>query len=151
MSKPVTFQSWFAIPRSILRKNKGEPQTAFEQVSTPETRLFLHLLKLRRPYHGGVEIRNMDLADLVGLDERALRRARKNLSDSGLITHEPIDRRKETHLYTFVEAGAALMTFDAPEEYRDPVPQVEAEMIPADVLASVLNPASSLHSGEGEP
>jgi hypothetical protein len=113
MSRPVTFQSWFAMPRTALRRNADEPQTAFERVSSPETRMYLHLLKLRvkpyhdavKPFHDAVEIRNLDLMKMAGLDRRALHQARQKLTGYGLIKHAPTDRRGETHLYTFTEAA----------------------------------------------
>ena len=144
MAKPITFKSWFAVPRSLLRKNNDEPQTAFEQISSPETRLYLHLLKLRKPYHGSVQIRNTDLESLAGLDDRTLRRARKKLVKHRLIEHVPIDARKETHLYTFIEAGATLLPFDGPEEYDESnLPPTTWEIIPIDVV-SALNPVATL-------
>src|SRR5260370_34450031 len=99
--KSVAFDSWFPVPRGVVRKNADEPQTVFDRFGQPEMRLFLHLLKLRRDPYDYVEIKTLKLRQLVGLYKREFERARDELVQCELITSAPVHARRETYRYSF--------------------------------------------------
>jgi hypothetical protein len=138
--KSVAFNTWFPVPRGVVRKNETEPETVFDRFGPPEMRLFLHLLKLRRDPNDYVEANTLKLRKLVGLYKREFERARDELVKWELITATPVDARKETYRYSFTETGTPL----APMPDLGVGDGLVRVPIPREQIAAVLSPEVSL-------
>lgn len=119
-----------------MRKDADSPRTMLDRFAPPEMRLYLHLQKLRRPNEASIEVRNVDLMRLVGLYREEFHRTRSALVEYEVLTHKPVDRRGQTHRYTFVENG----THES--EHGDS--ELQVVPVPREVMDVALNPSINL-------
>jgi hypothetical protein len=134
---------WHSVPNYLTRA-----EWLLNNCALSEVVLLLHLFSLAKSRTHEVEVSNVKLMQLTGLNSKALYRARKKLSELGVTEAWPIDALKTKWRYKLAQELDGSATEDTTSagdvEDTDARAQELVRMIPRERLLALLDVVPSL-------
>jgi hypothetical protein len=141
MNRKINFKAgWSAAPPGVVGRLSQDGKSTpglLAEFTLADAKLYFVLAEACK-YSGEIRASNADLMEATGLDNRALRRARKRLHEEFRVIHAmPADGRQEHYIYRVMKSASKAKTEPANVDN-------EVVQVPREILMASLNPVLSL-------